>query len=143
MSEHHHGEKVRVTCDPAGNRVRPEFRDAADVNQIVSRYRVTGFLPQVPVKPIYGDFSSVGDYQQALAKVARAEAAFMALPSWLRSKCGNDPERFLAWALDPANAAELVKLGVEPGEASDVAKPAAGATQPAGGETSEPPGQGG
>lgn len=92
------------------------FRNETDINAIMLKYRTTGFLvdpltPRTKV-PMYGDFSGVPDYQTAHIMIAQAKEAFEALPSYLRKRFNNDPRQFVEFCNDPANAEEMLKLGI-------------------------------
>lgn len=88
----------------------------ADINTIVKRFKVTGLLPQASRLPSYGDFSEVVDYRTAMDAVIAAEKSFMALPSDIRGKFANDPQKFIEFAEKPENLPELRKMGLAPPE---------------------------
>lgn len=92
--------------------VQQQFIKECDINNILKRYRATGLMRQLPGQPMYGDFSNIPDYQDALNTVIRAEEAFMRLPSDLRTRFDNDPQKFLDFVKDPANKEELYSLGL-------------------------------
>lgn len=87
-------------------------RDEADINNIVRNFGVTGKLPASIQLPTYGDFDTVNDYRSAIEAVRQAEAEFLKVPSSLREKLGNDPQRFLEFCANPANLEELRQLGL-------------------------------
>lgn len=103
--------------------------DEANINTIVKNFGVTGQLPASVKVPMYGDFTDVGDYREALEAVKNAEANFMALPAELRKKLDHDPQRFLEYCLNPENLEEMRKLGL----ALEVSKPT---SAPSGSEAS-------
>lgn len=84
----------------------------SDINNIMKKYRATGLLPQLVREPFYGDFTNIPDYQESLNIVIRGQEAFAKLPSDLRTRFDNDPAKFLAFASDPKNLDEMVKLGL-------------------------------
>lgn len=86
--------------------------DDCDVNRIVDRFHKTGVLPGVDVQRMYGDFSSVFDFQQALDTVHHAQAQFDALDAKVRKRFDNDPAKFLEFVSHPKNAQEMVDLGL-------------------------------
>jgi len=71
----------------------------------------------IKTNPQYGEFADLPDYQSALELVRHANEQFNALTSRQRERFGNDPERFLAFTGDPANAEEMAKLGLMKPEA--------------------------
>lgn len=84
----------------------------ADINVIMKRYGGTGQLPQLTVQPMYGDFSEVTDYRDAVERVQAADKMFKELPAKVRKEFDNDPAKFLAFTGDPNNAEELTKMGL-------------------------------
>lgn len=100
---------------------KQEFAAENDINYIVERARVTGELPQKRTEPVYGDFTSVPEYQEALNIVNEAENAFQSLPSIIRERFQNNPAMMLDFMADPKNRPEAVALGLIGG---DTPKPA-------------------
>lgn len=98
-------------------------REDADINTIVKRFGVTGLLPQAKAPPTYGDFDQVNDYREALDLINQARATFMALPADLRSRFDNDAAKFLDYCEDPANLADLEKMGLIKKEKADESTP--------------------
>lgn len=88
------------------------FKDEVDINYLLERFRVTGQMPQGVRVPTYGDFTGLTDYRSALDAVNRANDSFMALPAEVRSRFGNDPQKFIEFASDSNNLDELRKLGL-------------------------------
>lgn len=109
-----YGKHKRVAIKPSGqSRTHQSFKADADVNNILSRYRKTGQLPElIQANPQYGDFSDVPSYQESLNRVIFAQEQFAALPSQVRARFANDPSQFLAFATDPQNAEELITMGL-------------------------------
>lgn len=95
---------------------RQEFRDEADINNIIKKYQVTGFLvdPSTPRvrRPTFGDFASLPDYQQSLNIVLQAQDRFDALPVEIRHRFNYDPANLLAFVSDSSNRDEAIKLGL-------------------------------
>lgn len=134
-----------LNVNPAGtkmfkagtSRTKQSFKAECDVNRIVARHRLTGQLTHVTTRlPQFLDMSSIPDYQTALNLVLDAQAGFMQLPAVLRKRFGNNPAALLDFVRDPANADELVALGLA------VAKPkdgsAGGSAPKAGAAVDEP-----
>ena len=94
------------------------FKDECDINNIMRRYRETGYLvdplvqAKATAKPMFGDFSTAYDFHEAQNTIARANEAFAALPSVVRERFANDPARMLAFIEDERNVDEAVKLGL-------------------------------
>lgn len=99
------------------SRTKQEFKNECDINIIMKRFKkVAGadFLSRYAgvVSGQFGDFSTVSDYRSAIEQVERARNVFMALPAKVRSRFENDPAQFLDFVENPANAAEMVSLGL-------------------------------
>lgn len=97
-----------------GMAVQSDARDC-DLNHIMARYKSTGVLPLNALRNkqgVYADVSEFGDYKDCLMKVEAAERMFMSMPSDIRDRFQNDPAQFLNFAGNPANAQELIDLGL-------------------------------
>lgn len=106
-------------------------REEADINVIVKRFGVTGFMPSVPVPPTYGDFTGVSDYRSALEVLNAAKASFLKLPAEVRRRFGNDPAYFVEFCNDPENLPEMRKMGLAVPEKAQEPAPAAPEPVPA------------
>lgn len=115
----------RTTSDPHGeSRVKPSFRDGANINSIMKKYRRSGTVPNVNLKtPFYGDFTNVDDYLTAVTKVRQAKEGFAALPSEVRNLVDNDPAKFLAWVTNKENKAAIVNFKLASQEQADIIWP--------------------
>jgi len=94
---------------------KQSFLAECDINNIMKQFQKTGMLSHVSAKAqsgIYADLPDEVDFQTAMNTVMAGEDAFASLPSKLRTRFGNDPAEFLAFVSDPANAEELVELGL-------------------------------
>ena len=93
-----------------------QFKDEADINNIMARYQKTGVLvdplTQVTRKPMFDDFSELGDFRDHQQAVIDAQEMFMQLPSRLRARFGNDPAELLQWLSNSANKDEAIELGL-------------------------------
>lgn len=93
------------------------FKKECDINEIMRRFKASGdpaYLQKLGgyTEGLYGDFSDVPDYRTALEQVKRAGDVFGALPAKVRARFSNDPAEFLDFCQNPANADELVNLGL-------------------------------
>lgn len=100
-----------LSC-PEETRTQQQFKDECDINTIVKRFGVTGVVPGSLRMATYGDFTDVDDFHTALNAVRSASEAFMALPSELRDRFGNDPQRFVEFCSDARNLDEAKALGL-------------------------------
>jgi len=111
-------------------RTKQHFKDECTLNQVVRRWFETGELPRQQRQLSYGDISQIGDLQDSINRVRRAEEAFSSLPAHIRAKLGNSPQRLID-AVTRADPKELAELGLSsllanPENASDQAKPSEG-----------------
>lgn len=116
------------------SRTKQEFKEDADINNIIKKYKRTGLLPQaVQTQMIEGDFTDTAEtYQEALNIVTGANSLFMGLPAELRAKFKNDPQNFLEFCENPKNLDELIELGlVEKRPATPASPPSPAPAQPA------------
>lgn len=88
------------------------MKDECDINKIVARFTKSGVLPDLKDNPMYGDFSDSVSYFDALQLVITAQDQFNGLSADVRARFGNDPAQFLAFAEDPSNQEEMVRLGL-------------------------------
>lgn len=99
-----------------------QFLEESDINTIVERFGLNGELPSAVVVPQYGDYTGVRDFQSAMNAVLQAQAGFMELPAKVRARFENDPQKFLEFVADDANAEEARVLGLlKPKPVEDVA----------------------
>ncbi|WNK13397.1 MAG: internal scaffolding protein [Microvirus sp.] len=108
-----------LACRGPG-RTQQSFKEECDINTIVRRFGITGQLPTGVRMPSYGDFTGVGDFQEAMNAIVSAQESFAAMPASVRKRFGNDPAAFVDFCSDEANRAEAEKLGLVP--AQEVAK---------------------
>lgn len=90
---------------------KQSFKEQCDINAIMKRYEKTGIVEHAKrYGASYGDFTGADDYQDALAKVAAADEAFMSLPASIRKRFNNNPGDYFDFANDPANRNELIDM---------------------------------
>ncbi len=102
--------KKGKTCG-GPSKVQQSHKNMCDINYLIKRYRRVEEMPKYHKRPMYGDFSKVTDYQEAIEVTERAAEQFKTLPSELRKKFDSNPSKFLAFIDDEANKEELIKLG--------------------------------
>ena len=90
--------------------------DETDINVMIARYQKTGSFhgsTNMPtVRPEFGDFVGVPEYQNAMNILLQAHDQFAALPANIRDRFGNSPEKYLAFLSDTSNKEEAIKLGL-------------------------------
>lgn len=104
--------RVRVVFPDGGGRTKQSFKAECDINNIMARFVRTGVLDFTNRRQAqYGDVTGL-EYQSAMDLVVRAREMFAELPSAVRSRFQNEPGQFLDFVQDPANAEEMVKMGL-------------------------------
>jgi len=94
------------------SKTEQHHKKACDINEIMKRYKKHGVTHLNNAPQLYGDYSEVPEYQEALHIVMRAEEQFRNLPSELRNKFRNDPREFLSFCEDSNNLEEMYALGL-------------------------------
>ncbi len=92
--------------------VQQQFAESTRVRNILDKFMRTGMIDSNPLPPRYEDVSEVQDYQSAMNLLVNVQGHFDALPSKIRDRFGNDPEKYLAFINDPNNLDEAVELGL-------------------------------
>lgn len=113
------GEKIGISFEKP-TMTQQQFKDDADINNIIAKFEVTGVLgdPLQPATrmPQFGDFSEMPSYQEAQNVLVTARNAFMSLPSEVRERFGNDPEKYFDFVQNLKEGSEeyveAVRLGI-------------------------------
>lgn len=123
------------------SRTSQEFADDADINTIMARYLKTGTVPvYADRQPFYVEADAMPSFMEMQNVLIAARESFEALPAAVRERFGNDPSRFVEFATDEGNVAELRKMGLlspeaverlDAAEAAKAAKLAADRLEPA------------
>lgn len=92
-------------------KTKQSFRDECDINVIMRRFEQTGELPLNQRPMLFGDCPDL-DFQGAMQVVTGARERFMALPSDIRDRFANDPQRLISFISDPGNREEAERLGL-------------------------------
>lgn len=107
------------------------FKDDADINVMLEKFKVTGVMPQGVIMPTYGDFTGISDYRSAAEAIRVATNSFMDMPANIRARFDNDPQKFLVFCADDANREEAARLGLVPKPVPVAEKAPAAADKPA------------
>lgn len=97
------------------SRTKQEFKAECDINNIIKTFKQTGMVRHVSAqaqKGAYMDLPEPTDFQDSMNTVIAAQNAFSTLPSKVRERFANDPNRFLQFMSDPDNLDEAVTLGL-------------------------------
>lgn len=109
-----------------------QFKDEADINNLVARYHQTGTFynaldcaGRVARMPEFGDFSEIGDFREQQEKILHVYDCFQSLPSKIRERFNNNPAFFVEFVGNEKNFEECCKMGIfeKPVETSTVPPP--------------------
>lgn len=101
-----------LKCEDPSLAIQSQEADA-NINNIMERFGITGQLPQGVRAPTFQDFGDqIFDFRSAVEQIAMAEDAFMCMPARVRSRFDNDPQKFVEFCSDEANAKEMRELGL-------------------------------
>lgn len=87
------------------------FKFECDINNIASG-KVFSTLPANHNTPLFDDFTNLGNYQESLDIISKAQSMFEELPSAIRSKFENNPQKLIDFVSKPENYDEGLKLGI-------------------------------
>lgn len=87
------------------------FKFECDINNIASG-KAFSSLPANFNKPLFDDFTNLGKYQESLNIITKAQSMFEELPSAIRSKFENNPQKLVDFVSKPENYDEGLKLGL-------------------------------
>ena len=108
-----YGEKQKVTITTLDARVEQCHRDECDINKIIAKYDRTGVLNHVnDFEARYEDLTGL-DYQTMLNTVANANSMFEGLPSEIRNKFDNEPQKFISFMDDENNNNAMYEMGLK------------------------------
>jgi hypothetical protein len=94
---------------------RQEFAEDCDINVIMTRFERTGQLPANGAAPVYLDLTAMpSDLMTTLNLLDDAERAFMSLPATVRREFDNDATKFVDFASDSENVAQMRTWGLAP-----------------------------
>lgn len=89
------------------------FQEETEINNILRSHDRNGVINHIHKgNAIYGDFSNITDFSDALDQIREAQNEFMNIPSEIREKFQNDAGQFFKFASDPANLDQLVEMGL-------------------------------
>lgn len=94
------------------SKTKQSARESCDINLMLKKYQKNGYLPINQSPELYGDYTNVGSYQDALNIVIKAERQFEGLSSNIRDRFDNDPSKLLKFLSDNKNYDEAAKLGL-------------------------------
>jgi len=106
------GRRKVSTVNNKPEKTQQQFKDAADINNIIKKAKLTGDWPVSTKRGAFLDNTNLPSYQDALHMIISANSAFEELPSSVRKRFQNDPHQMIAFLEDPDNEMEARKLGL-------------------------------
>lgn len=104
--------ETSFTCVGA-SLTQQQFAEECDINVILDRFALTGRMPENLKIPQFVDVTADQmDFHTAMNYVVEAQNAFLQVPADVRARFGHDPAAFFAFCTDPANGAELKRMGL-------------------------------
>ena len=96
------------------SRTHTMFTEECDLPKKIKRLARMGQLEAALKQPplMFGDFTGVESYMDALLRVKAANEAFMSLDAKIRRRFDNNPQALLDAIADPSRVEELRELGV-------------------------------
>jgi len=102
----------KLVCKDA-SKTQQHFREQTNINNIISKYKRTGFLPVVQNgQPMYGDFSSGKSYHEMVNQVQTAQEAFEQLPGEFKKKFEQNPGAMIDFILNQENQQVAIEMGL-------------------------------
>ncbi len=108
-----YGPKARHSITFTGQgRTKQSHKKECDINNIMARFQKTGAIDFVNTQsPQFGDATGM-EFQTAMETVSKANEMFDAMPSKIRDRFKNDPQKLLTFLENEENRSEAVFLGL-------------------------------
>lgn len=98
-----------VTETGSESKTQQHFKDSCDINKIVSNPEAAGSVARG--REMYGDFTTVFDFAENMQKMKDAELAFSHLPTEIKKRFHQSPQKFFDYMNDKSMVDEHVKFG--------------------------------
>ena len=104
----------RCFFDTKGESMTQEqFAEESEINNILRSHDRNGVIEHINRgNAIYGDFSNITDFSDALDQIKEAQSEFQGIPWQIREKFQNDAGQFFKFASNPDNLDELREMGL-------------------------------
>ncbi len=104
--------RVQIKFPKGEGKTKQSFAGECEINNIIARHQKTGAISHINQHQAQYGFATSNDFAESMRIVKTAQHMFNALPSNIRTRCGNDPGNFLEFVQDPENELEMQKLGL-------------------------------
>lgn len=95
---------------PEPTLTQQQFKDDANPNVLLEKFKIGEILEQHPLNTNYGDFTQVTTYEEAHDLLRQAEHEFMQLPLKIRNRFENNPQKLMDFLNNPENRDEAIAL---------------------------------
>jgi len=107
--------------DGTPSRTEQAHKDEVNIHHILKRFQKTGLVTHTNKhEGTYNDYVDAPDFQEAQQIIASANSLFESLPSSLRRKMDNDPQKFVDFMQNEDNRDEMAELGLSTAHLPDV-----------------------
>lgn len=90
-----------------------QFTDECDIQNILRSHDRNGVITHIHKgNAIYGDFSNITDFSDALDQIKDAQDSFMNIPSEIREQFKNDAGEFFKFASNSDNEEKMREMGL-------------------------------
>jgi len=104
-------------CGPELGAAKQEFRDEADINRIMARYRQAGIEVEAKAHQmnprLFGSDGGFKTYADAHVAMEEAREKFLTLPPEIRLELGNDPARYSELASEDGLRRVVERIGAK------------------------------
>ena len=105
-------ERIRVkTINNEPSRTKQSFAEELNVDNIIRRVGANNIAAAYQFEGSYGEFDEM-DMAEAIEKVDKARALFLAVPSKIRAEFDNNPGKFIDFVTNPANEQAVRDMGL-------------------------------
>lgn len=110
---YHNQKKVKPFKTVGESMTQEQFAEESEINNILRSHDRNGIIEHINRgNAIYGDFSEVTDFSDALDQIKEAQNEFQNIPWQIREQFQNDAGQFFKFASNPDNIDELRELGL-------------------------------
>ena len=104
--------QARPVVNTGEGRTKQSMQKDTDINLIVAKYQKTGILSFVSkVQPEFMEVDNI-DFHTAMDVIVKSNELFAQMPSSMRKRFDNNPEKYLEFVHNPDNLEEMYELGL-------------------------------
>lgn len=105
--------KVEPFYTVGDSMTQQQFAQDSKINNILKNHDRNGIIENINRgNAIYGDFSEITDFADAIEQIELAKAEFLNIPWEIREKFQNDAGQFFKYASNPENIEGMREMGL-------------------------------